>query len=86
MRGNPQKIIEDETLVGKIRDEDSNLSADRWSSVNPNIFNEFYSKKKKYCYEYDDKGSEIEKWHIYLYKDEVVWMLLPWLLEETKPD
>lgn len=91
--GNPQKIIEDEKFVEMLMDEDSNSSTDRWSSENPDIFDEFYGKKKKYyydildrmkgitCYEYgykyDEKSSEIEKWHIYFYEDEVIWMTFP---------
>ena len=91
--GKPQKVIEDELLVKKIMDEDSNSSIDRWSSENPDLFNEFYGKKKEYyydildrmediiCYEYDytydASSSDIEKWHVYFYRDKVVWMSFP---------
>ncbi|MGM0338845.1 hypothetical protein [Enterococcus sp. AZ007] len=93
MIGEPQKIVKNKEEVKNLMDEDSNSSTDRWSSENPNLFNEFYGEKKDYyydildqmkdiiCYEYDykydEKSSYIEKWHIYFYKDEVVWMSFP---------
>lgn len=36
-----------------------------------------YTACFEYDYKYDDKSSGIEKWHIYFYKDEVVWMSFP---------
>ncbi|MGM0166004.1 hypothetical protein IGI39_000958 [Enterococcus sp. AZ135] len=91
--GEPQKIVKNKEEVKNLMDEDSNSSTDRWSSENPNLFNEFYGEKKDYyydildqmkdiiCYEYDykydKKSSDTEKWHIYFYRDEVVWMSFP---------
>lgn len=36
-----------------------------------------YTTCFEYDYKYDDKSSDTEKWHIYFYRDEVVWMSFP---------
>ncbi|MBO0411393.1 hypothetical protein JZO81_10005 [Enterococcus hulanensis] len=52
---------------------------------NEKKMNDYYSLSKEngysacfeYDYKYDDKSSEIEKWHIYFIDDKVAWMSFP---------
>lgn len=57
--GEPQKIVKNKEEVKNLMDEDSNSSTDRWSSENPNLFNEFYGEKKDYYYDILDQMKDI---------------------------